>query len=133
MNMTVTKFSEGAVRLSLSGDLDIFGAEKLALPMATLAGGGGGVIVDMTRLNCIASIGIRHLVLAARALARGRGQLLLLCPNMRVTDSLKSARVDSLLPIVRSDDEARARLDSAPSRARAPAMLADRSACHVSL
>ena len=64
----------------------------------------------MSKLNSISSIGIRHLVLAARALGRGRGQLLVFCPNARVTHALKVARVECLLPIVRSDDEARARL-----------------------
>jgi anti-sigma B factor antagonist len=111
MNMTVTKFSDGAVRLSLSGNLDISAAEDLALPMAALAGGGGGVVVDMTQLNCIATIGIRQLVLAARALGRRRGQLLLLRPNAPITNALKAARVDGLLPIARSEDEARAMLN----------------------
>jgi anti-sigma B factor antagonist len=118
MNMTVTKFSDGAVRLSLSGNLDISAAEDLALPMAALAGGGGGVVVDMTQLNCIATIGIRQLMLAARALGRRRGQLLLLRPNAPITSALKTARVDGLLPIARSEDEARAMLNSAAPRAR---------------
>jgi anti-anti-sigma factor len=119
MEMTVTEFSDRAVRLSLSGDLDISAAEKLNLPLATLAGSGGGVVVDMSNLNCIASIGIRHLVFAARALGRGRGELLLLRPNALVTDALKAAHVDSLLPIVRSEEEARTRLTrSFPGRFR---------------
>jgi anti-sigma B factor antagonist len=122
MNMTVTKFCDGVVRLSLFGKLDISAAEDLALPMAVLAGGGGGVVLDMTRLDCIATIGIRELVLAARALGRRRGRLLLLRPNSSVTNALKAARVDGLLPIVRSEDEARAMLNSTAPRVRQPAM-----------
>lgn len=122
MNMTVAKFCDGAVRLSLSGNLDISAAEDLALPMAVLAGGGGGVVLDMTRLDCIATIGIRELVLAARALERHRGQLLLLRPNSSVTNALKATRVDGLLPIVRSQDEAWAMLNSTAARVRQPAV-----------
>jgi len=118
MEMTLTEFNARAVRLTLSGDLDISAAEELDLPLAALAGGGGGVVVDMSKLNWISSIGIRHLVLAARALGRGRGQLLLLRPNALVTNALQVARVDSLLPIVRSDDEAQARLNSSTARTR---------------
>jgi anti-sigma B factor antagonist len=116
MEIIVSEFNEHARRLALAGDLDITAAEHLDLPLAALAGSGGGVVVDMTKLDCIASIGIRHLVLAARTLGRGRGQLILLSPNAHVTDALKTARVDDLLPIVRSEDEARARLRACPRK-----------------
>jgi anti-anti-sigma factor len=111
MQMTVTEFGSRAVRLALSGTLDVSAAEKLDLPLAALAGRRRSVVVDMTKLDGIASIAIRHLVSAARALQRGRGQLLLLSLNARVTDALTLAGVESLLRIVRSEDEARARLD----------------------
>lgn len=126
MQITVSEFSEHALRLALSGDLDITAAEHLGLPLAALAGSGGGVVVDMRQLDRITSIGIRHLVDAARTLGRGRGQLILLNPNPQVTNSLKTARVDDLLPIVRSEDEARARLKACPSEA-ATRWLAQRS------
>jgi anti-anti-sigma factor len=111
MEMTVTKFGHRAVKLALAGELDISGAEKLDLPLAALAGRGGGLVVELTRIGCIASIAIRHLVLAARTLGRRRGRLLLLGPNASVTDALSAAGVGGLLPIVKTDDEARAALE----------------------
>ena len=78
MQITVSEFSQHALRLTLSGDLDITAAEYLDLPLAVLAGSGGGVVVDMRKLDRITSIGIRHLVDAARTLGRGRGLLILL-------------------------------------------------------
>ena len=60
MKITVSEFGHRATRLVLAGDLDISGAEKLDLPLAVLAGSGGTLVVDMTRLASIASIGIRH-------------------------------------------------------------------------
>jgi anti-anti-sigma factor len=68
-------------------------------------------VVDMTRLDSITSIGIRHLVSAARTLGRRRGRPLLLSPNPLVTKILMAAHVCDLLPIVRSEDEARAVFD----------------------
>jgi anti-sigma B factor antagonist len=112
MEIVITEFGHRAVRLALAGNLDISGAEKLDLPLAVLAGRGDGVVVDVSGLEGIASIAVRHLVLAARALARRGGRLLLLGPNARVTDTLMTAGVDDVLPIVRSDAEARAALDS---------------------
>ena len=108
MEIMVRDFGDGAVLVTLVGNLDISGAEKLGLPLAALAGAGGAGVVDMTRLDCLASIGIRHLVFAARALGRGRGRLFLLGPNPLVIAMLRTARVNDLLPIVRSEDEARA-------------------------
>jgi anti-anti-sigma factor len=112
MEITVTNFSNRAQRLVLVGDLDISGAEKLDLPLATLAGAGGDLVVDMTRLDGVAVIGIRHLICAARAMRRDSGQLLLLGPNPLVINMLRTARVDDLLPIARSEDEAREALGS---------------------
>src|SRR5580704_12282043 len=67
----VTSDAQGTTaRIALTGRLDILGAEAIALPLATLAGAKQGLIVDMSGVSFIASIGIRHLVSAAKALSR---------------------------------------------------------------
>ena len=101
MEITITTFGNTR-QLVLVGDLDISGAETLGLPLATLAGSGRELIVDMTRLDSIAAIGIRHLVRAALALRRHSGRLVVLGPNQAVTDMLIKARVDDLVLIVHS-------------------------------
>jgi anti-sigma B factor antagonist len=123
MEITITTF--GNTRgLILVGDLDIPGAETLGLPLATLAGSGGEVIVDMTRLDSIAAIGIRHLVRAALVLRRRSGRLIVVGPNPAVTDMLIKARADDLLLIVRSVDDARGSCPGADLASIAPASLA---------
>jgi anti-anti-sigma factor len=112
MVIYVTAFGGRAMRLVISGNLNISGAEKLDLPLAALAGRGGSIVVDMTGLKDIASIAIRHFVLAARTLGRRGGQLLLLSPSPHVANALMLAGVGGLLPIVQSEDEALARLSS---------------------
>jgi anti-anti-sigma factor len=111
LKITISKFGRHAVRLSLVGNLDVPAAEKLEFPLATISGCGGDLVVDMTRIDSITSIGIRHLVSAARTLSRRRARLLLLGPNPLVTNRLMTAHVPDLLPIVRSEDEARAAFD----------------------
>jgi anti-anti-sigma factor len=110
MEMTAPDL-ERATRVELAGKLDSSGAAKLDLPLAALVSCGGVLIVDMTRLEFIALIAVRHLVLAAKALARGRGRLVLLDPNPMVTSALRTAGVDDILPIFRSEDEAYAALN----------------------
>jgi anti-anti-sigma factor len=99
-------------RVALTGRLDIVGAEKIALPLATLAGAKQGLIVDMSGVSFIASIGIRHLVSAAKALSRRKGLLVVLNPTEMVAEVLTSSGLTNLLPIMRSDAEAAAALDA---------------------
>src|SRR5262249_20219260 len=68
MQITILDDAGTTARVVLNGKLDISGAEKIALPLATLAGGKRGVLVDMAAVTFVASIGIRHLVMASKAL-----------------------------------------------------------------
>jgi anti-sigma B factor antagonist len=110
MQITVSEFGEAAKRVTLTGKLDIDGAEKIDLPLAAVAGSRQNIVVDMIGVDFIASIGIRHLVLAAKTVARGNGRLVLLNPTALVTDVLITTGLQQLLPIVRSEDEALAAL-----------------------
>ena len=107
MDIAVSDFGSLAKRVTLAGKLDIAGAQKLELPLATLAGTRGNLVIDMAGVNFIASIGIRQLVMAAKAVARGAGRLVLLAPSAAVTEALETSGLVDLLPIVRSEDEAR--------------------------
>ena len=97
-------------KVVLAGKLDISGADTIALPLATLSGSKNAVLIDMTGVTFLASIGIRHLVLASKALARRGGRLVLLNPNEMVTDVLVTSGVSDLMNIVRSESEADAAL-----------------------
>lgn len=108
MQITVSEFGDAAKKVVLIGKLDIAGAEQIELPLATVAGTKSNIVVDMVGVDFIASIGIRHLVLAAKTVARASRKLILLDPNPMVTDVLVTAGLSDFLPIVRSEDEARA-------------------------
>jgi anti-anti-sigma factor len=108
MDITVSDFGSSGVRVVLVGKLDIAGANKIETPLAALAGTRRNALIDMTAVEFVASIGIRHLVSAAKAIRRGQGKLLLLNPNPGVTDVLLTTGVDEILPIVRTEEEARA-------------------------
>ena len=110
MQITISEFGAVGTKVTLVGKLDIRGAEEIEIPLATVAGTRQSVVVDMIGVDFIASIGIRHLVLAAKAVARGAGKLVLLNPTPLVTEVLITAGLEQLLPIVRSEDEALAAL-----------------------
>jgi anti-anti-sigma factor len=114
MEITISDFGGVGKKVTLVGKLDIAGAEAIGLPLATIAGTKTSMVIDMMRVDFIASIGIRHLVMAAKAVERGAGKLVLLDPSPLVTDVLVTSGLDDFLPIVRSEDEARAMLTGIP-------------------
>lgn len=113
MKITIAAFGDLGTKITLVGKLDIAGAETVELPLATVAGTRCNIVVDMTGVDFISSIGIRHLVTAAKAVERGSSKLVLLDPSRMVTDLLVTTGLDDFLPIVRSEDEARAMLTGA--------------------
>ena len=110
MDMQVVEISQGVVRVLLKGRLDIMGAAKIDLEFSALAGAQQGIVVDMSEVTFLASIGIRVLVLGAKSVGRRGGSLVLLNPNDMVTDVLVTSGVSNMMEIVRSESEAEAAL-----------------------
>jgi anti-sigma B factor antagonist len=106
MQITVSDEAGPTARVGLVGKLDIAGAEVVAMPLATLAGSKTGLIVDMSGVTFLASIGIRHLVSATKTLARRGGRLVLVNPNDMVKDVLVTSGVSDMLPMVSTEREA---------------------------
>lgn len=83
----------------LTGRLDISGADVVALPLATLSGAKESLVVDMAGVSFIASIGLRHLVSASKAIGRRGGTLVLINPNPAVVEVITTSGLNDLLPI----------------------------------
>ncbi len=95
-------------RIALTGRLDIQGAETIALPLATLSGAKQNVVIDMSGVSFIASIGIRHLVSASKALARRGGRLVLFNLTAPVQEVLQMAGIIDLVSTATSEEQVRA-------------------------
>jgi anti-sigma B factor antagonist len=85
--------------VTLTGRLDITGAEVVALPLATLSGSKNDIVIEMSGVTFIASIGLRHLVSAAKAVGRRGGRLVLLNPNTAVAEVITTSGLADLLPM----------------------------------
>lgn len=96
----------GIARVTLTGKLDIAGAEVIAMPLAILSGSARGIVIDMSDVPFISSIGIRHIVMAAKTLSRRSGRLVLLKPTQMVVDVLATAGITQIIPIAETDAEA---------------------------
>jgi len=90
-----------AATMTLTGRLDISGAEVIALPLATLSGSKHDLSVDMAGVTFIASMGLRHLVSASKAIRRRGGRFVLLNPNHAVAEVIDAAGLADFLKIER--------------------------------
>ena len=97
-------------KVGLVGKLDIAGAAVIALPLAALASEKTALIVDMSGVTFIASVGIHQLISASKTLARRGGKLVLVNPNEMVREVLVICGVLDFMPLVSTESEAYALL-----------------------
>ena len=106
MKMALEQVAPGVVKVILEGRLDITGAGVIDLQFSAVAGAHKGVIVDLANVSFLASIGIRTLLLGAKAVRRRGGCLVLLNPVDDVERVLKVTEVTDLMPIYRDSTAA---------------------------
>ncbi|MCU0935038.1 MAG: STAS domain-containing protein [Gammaproteobacteria bacterium] len=114
MQMDVVQAEDGVTRVSLAGRMDIEGTQAIDLKFTALtANRRAGVIVDLSQVSFLASIGIRTLLSSAKALSQKGGKMVLLGPQPMVATALTTAGIDLLIPIVADEQAARAALSGA--------------------
>ena len=106
MKMTKEELEGDVLRVTLAGSFDIAGAGDVDMPFAVISGSRRKVVVDFGEVDFLASIGVRVLVKAARAMGTKGGKLALYNPNEAARKVLASTGADTL--IVVTDDEASA-------------------------
>jgi anti-anti-sigma factor len=107
--MSISFSDAGEIRtIVVSGRLDVDGTDSVASKLVELTGEPKkGVIIDLSSLKFLASIGIRALVSAAKAVkARGGKLVLVVDSGSSVMMSIKATGVDQLVPIFDDTDDA---------------------------
>jgi anti-anti-sigma factor len=91
-------------RIFLSGRLDTAGSEQIATEFATLAGAAKrGVVVHLSDVTFLSSMGIRALITSAKAQqARGGRMVLHAAGNEVVGRTLEATGIDELIPTSRT-------------------------------
>jgi len=99
MNLEVAELENGITKVTLSGRLDIEGALKIDSEFNAVAQEKKKVVVDLSDVTFIASLGIRTLIIGAKAAANNGGKIVLLDPQPNVEKVLRTSRVDTVIPI----------------------------------
>jgi anti-anti-sigma factor len=107
MKIEKETFDRGIVKVKLAGRMDAQGTEEIEQKLMDYAGTQRSVIVDMNGVEVLTSMGIRTLVLVAKAVSRRGGKMVLLNPEANVRKALEAACLDNLIPIHQSLEEAR--------------------------
>lgn len=92
---------DGGITLAkLSGRLDLAGARAIDLPFtARVATQGARVVVDLSDVSFLASLGIRSLLAPAKAARARGGDVVLLNPQPRVMEVLTLAGLAGVLRV----------------------------------
>ncbi len=115
MNLSYTDLADGLRKIDLTGRLDIEGADAIGLRFTALTSTQQTfVIVDLAGVEFLASVGIATLVRSAKAARLRMGNLVLLSPRPNVAQVLASTRIDQVLLVCQTIEEARTAVLAAP-------------------
>ncbi len=119
MDIQYSTLDAGIRLIKLSGRLDIIGTGEIETKFAGYCSGDRvHVIVDLSGVDFLASIGIRLLVLTAKSVAQRGGRMVLLNPTDDVYHILDLAGINSIIPVYSSLESAQA-VVIAPSASQA--------------
>ena len=99
MKIDVVDEQNGITKLVLTGSMDIKGALEVDPQFSEISKTKNKVIVDLKDVDFLASLGMRTLVSSAKLLMEKGGKLVLVNPQAGVEKAIKSARIDTIIPI----------------------------------
>lgn len=106
MPIEIRDLDNGVTHTILSGRLDVAGAEAIDLPMNVVGGSRRAVIVDLSEVEFIGSMGLRAIVMLAKTVQRRGGRAVLLAPRPEVAEVITTSGIDELIVIHADHDSA---------------------------
>jgi anti-sigma B factor antagonist len=108
MSISYQDVGENLRRIVISGRLDMPGTDSVASQLVELiAAPKKGVVVDLSSVRFLASIGIRALITSAKAVQqRGGKMVLVVADGSTVVMSLEATGIDKLIPVFRNPSDA---------------------------
>ncbi len=100
MEIQNVELNNGIGVIKLKGKLDIVGAGEIGIKFAAYCSGENNrIIVDLSEVSFLASIGIQTLVVNAKSLASRNGKMVLLNPSEEVHAVLEMTGISAIIPI----------------------------------
>lgn len=113
MNIIEEQLDAGVFKINLSGRMDIAGVGQIETKFAGMtASPRMSIVVDMSEVPYMSSIGIRALLMNAKAVSRRGGKFVLLSPQPDVKMVLETSGIDQLISICSNLAEAVSKVTS---------------------
>jgi anti-sigma B factor antagonist len=93
-------------KVTLTGRLDFISAQALDGPLNEVAETRKAMIIDLSGVEFMASLGLRTLIKCAKTISRKKGRLALLSPRPVVAEIIHISGIEDLIPVFQSEAEA---------------------------
>ena len=98
MEMHIEPLDNGITKVTLVGRLDIIGTSQIDIRFSAVAGGEKKILVDMSQVDYLASIGIRTLLTGAKTVKHKHGKMVLFNLQPEVAKVLQVSGLDGVIP-----------------------------------
>ena len=99
MDINVTEAADGVAHVVLDGRFDIGGAQTADPIFSALAVSSKALVVDLTKVSFIASLGVRTLMVSAKTLIQRGADMAVCGANENVEKVLRSTGFDEIVPL----------------------------------
>jgi len=99
MTISTESMDGGITRVLLDGRLDIQGAAAIDMRMNVLAGSSKFLLIDLTKVSFLGSMGLRSIVIPAQAVRRRGGKVALFGPVPIVQEVLNASNIGEIIPV----------------------------------
>ncbi len=100
MELYASEFENGINLIKLTGKLDAAGVGEIEKKFLDYYSGENvRMIVDMSNVDFLASIGIRLLTVSAKSLSKRKGKMVILNPTAEVQRVLEMTGIPAIIPI----------------------------------
>jgi anti-anti-sigma factor len=100
MRLQYSELNSGIRLIKLSGTLDVYGVNQVEVDFVRCcAGENVCVLVDLSKVTYLSSIGLPLLINSAKSIARQGGRMALLNPRKPVEDVLELTGIPMIIPI----------------------------------
>jgi anti-anti-sigma factor len=106
MEITQEQLDKGIMKVTLNGSLDVKGAGEADTQFSGMVGNGRKIIADLSKVDFMASAGIRVLVKFARALGETGGKLVIIHPTDTARRAMRTTGLTNIVPIADNEQAA---------------------------
>ncbi len=103
MPIKIEDLADGVTKVVISGRIDIAGAAEIDMPMSIVGGSRRHVVVDLSGVEFMASLGLRSIVLSGKSIMSKGGKVVLLSPQPAVEEVITTSGIDELIPIYKDE------------------------------